>query len=104
MLKQKTYAFICLASLLLFFQTSILFISDVLISFHVEDSRDFSDIGDQENTNRLANPLEEETLHSSISITCYAEILNQLEKENGHYLFKLKTSYQKNTTPPPKHV
>jgi len=103
MFKQKTYAFICLASLLLFFQSPISFISDCFFSFHIGEIENYSDLEHQENTNSLANPLEEEILHSAISLLHYNDVSIQTEKENGHYTFKLKTSYQKNTTPPPKN-
>ncbi|PKR82251.1 hypothetical protein CW751_02665 [Brumimicrobium salinarum] len=102
--KRKVYAFICLASLLLFFQSSVFFIADVLLNYHVEEVNTCVDFGERENTNRSSNPLEEETLHSSISIVHSECLTFQKSVENRLYSFKMKTSWQENTTPPPERV
>lgn len=104
MKKQKIYAMICLASLLMFFQSSVLFIADTFINYHIDEVNACMDLGEQENSNRTANPLEEETLHPSIEIVHTYNTSSQIEKEYSLYFFKIKTNYQENTTPPPEHV
>lgn len=102
MVKQKTFAFICLASLLMFFQPSVSFISDALFNFHIEDIHDYSDIGDKKNN--ISNPLEEEILHSEITIESCKEVPFILKLENSGYSFKMKTSCKENATPPPRQA
>lgn len=70
MKKQKTYAFVCLVSLLLFFTSPILFISgvvfDTLTNVNVE-AVDLID-GESESENETPMPLEEESHATAFKI------------------------------------
>ncbi|WP_159038650.1 hypothetical protein [Brumimicrobium mesophilum] len=88
----------------MFFQGPVIFIAETLISFHIEDCNDYYELGDQENPNRSANPMEEEVIHTPIGVERYLELPIQLKIDKDLYSFKIKTNHQENTTPPPEHA
>ncbi|MEX1192764.1 MAG: hypothetical protein WEA99_12390 [Brumimicrobium sp.] len=104
--KQKTYAFVCLISLLLFFTGPVIFISGVVFDSLTEVNIEHVDLLDSESEteNEIPVPLEEEQHSISIEIqdTFGSEITETI---NNLYLHSDWKSVPRTTiTPPPDFI
>tara|TARA_R100000951_G_C2574458_1_gene159882 strand:- start:140 stop:460 length:321 start_codon:yes stop_codon:yes gene_type:complete len=104
--KQKTYAFVCLVSLLLFFTSPVIFISGVVFDSLIELNVEAVDLmdGETESENETPAPLEEEQHATTFEID---RVLDGEAKKaaNDLYLHSNWKSVPCTTiTPPPDFI
>lgn len=87
----------------MFFYTPVLMISDMLFETYSNDKIEHTDTGNQDQQNRLPNPLEEEILHPAFSIEKQFESDDTLADQFKTYSFNWKIVDLENTTPPPEY-